>query len=173
MALPNLSGTARLYADVELRFAANGNPVTKVPLVFNSRKKNQQTNEWEDGDSFFVTGTLFKDRAEWAAEKLNRGDEVIVTGRLKTRSWEDKDGQKRSTVELMVDEIGPTLRTLIPKTQRQGGGFGQDTPPSGGRQGGQQDTYGGQGRGGQSKPADDPWATSPGQQQGFADDPPF
>jgi single-strand DNA-binding protein len=160
MSLPNLSGTARLYADVELRYAANGNPVTKVPLVFNSRKKNQQTNEWEDGDSFFVTGTLFKDRAEWAAEKLNRGDEVIVTGRLKTRSWEDKDGQKRSTVELMVDEIGPTLRTLIPKTQRSGGGFGQDTPP-GGRQGGQADPYGGQGRGGrQPGSADDPWATS-------------
>lgn len=87
MSLPNLSGTARLYADVELRYAANGNPVTKVPLVFNSRRKNQQTNEWEDSDSFFVTGTLFKERAEWAAEKLNRGDEVVVTGRLKTRSW--------------------------------------------------------------------------------------
>jgi single-strand DNA-binding protein len=173
MALPNLSGTARLYADVELRFAANGNPVTKVPLVFNSRRKNQQTNEWEDGDSFFVTGTLFKDRAEWAAEKLNRGDEVIVTGRLKTRSWEDKDGQKRSTVELMVDEIGPTLRTLIPKAQRQGGGFGHDTPPAG-RPGGQ-DTYGGQGRGGRQSapPADDPWASGGGQQTGFADDPPF
>jgi single-strand DNA-binding protein len=171
MALPNLSGTARLYADVELRYAANGNPVTKVPLVFNSRKKNQQTNEWEDGDSFFVTGTLFKDRAEWAAEKLNRGDEVIVTGRLKTRSWEDKDGQKRSTVELMVDEIGPTLRTLIPKTQRSGGqqsGFG------GGEQRPKGDTYGGQGRGGQQpKPADDPWATSSGQQTGVSDDPPF
>lgn len=161
MSLPSLSGTARLFKDVELRYAANGNPVTKVPLVFNSRKKDDAGN-WVDGDSFFVTGTLFKDRAEWAAEKLNRGDEVIVTGRLKTRSWEDKDGQKRSTVELMVDEIGPTLRTLIPKTQR-----------SGGQQPQQSDPYGGQGRGGRQSapPAEDPWATS---SAGPSDDsPPF
>lgn len=156
MSLPNLSGTARLYADVDLRFSPNGMAVAKIPLVFNSRKKDDAGN-WVDADSFFVTGALFKDRAEWAAEKLNRGDEVVVTGRLKTRSWE-QDGQKRSIVELMLDEVGPTLRTLMPKAQRSGG---------------RSDTYGGQGRGGQQSapPAGDPWVT--GTTGPTDDSPPF
>jgi single-strand DNA-binding protein len=166
MALPNMSGTARLYADVELRFGATGTAVAKVPLVFNSRRKNQ-AGEWEDADSFFVTGTLFKERAEAAAEKLNRGDEVMVSGRLKTRSWEDQDGNKRSMTELMLDEVAPTLRTLTPKSQRQGsgqgGGFGQQSQQQGGG-------FGGQGQQGGNAPAGDPWATGGG--GGFSDDPP-
>lgn len=166
MSLPNLSGSARLYKDIDLRYNANGMAIAKVPLVFNARRKNQQTQEWEDGDSFFVTGLLFKERAEEAAERLQRGQEVAVSGRPKTNSWEDKDGNKRSTTELLIDSIGLTLRELG-KAQRQqgGGGFG-----------GQSDTYGGQGRGGQQSTGrpDDPWATSTaGQQSGFSDDPPF
>lgn len=158
MALPNMTGTARLYADVELRFGGNGTAVAKIPLVFNSRRKNRDTGEWEDADSFFITGTLFKDRAEAAAEKLNRGDEVAVSGRLKTRSWEDQDGNKRSMTELMLDEVAPTLRTLMPKANRSGGqgGFGQP-------QGGQQSPQG--------APAGDPWATGGG--GGFDEKPPF
>lgn len=167
MSLPNMNGTARLYADVELRFAGNGTAVAKLPLVFNSRRKNQDTGEWEDSDSFFVTGTLFKERAEGAAERLNRGDEVAVSGRMKTRSWEDKDGQKRSITELMIDEVAPTLRTLAKKAERSGqsqGGFGQQSNQ--GQQGGQQAPQGG------NQPADDPWATGGGG-GGFDDKPPF
>jgi single-strand DNA-binding protein len=163
MSLPNLSGTARLYKDVDLRFNPNGMAIAKVPLVFNARKKDDAGN-WVDGDSFFVTGLLFKERAEEAAEKLTRGAEVMVSGRPKTNSWEDREGNKRSSTELLIDSIGLTVREVLKKADR-GGGFGQ------------QDTYGGQGgrqggRGGQSQPpAGDPWATSG--QQGIPDDPPF
>ena len=168
MSLPNLSGTARLYRDVELRFSPNGMAIAKVPLVFNARKKDESGN-WVDGDSFFVTGLLFKERAEEAAERLTRGAEVMVSGRPKTNSWEDKEGNKRSTTELLIDSIGLTVREVLKKADR-GGGSSQDAPSGGGRQGGQRDTYGGQGRQA-SAPADDPWATSTA---GPADsDPPF
>jgi single-strand DNA-binding protein len=177
MSLPNLSGTARLYNDVEMRFTPNGMAISKVPLVFNSRKKNQQTQEWEDGDSFFVTGLLFKDRAEEAVERLAKGDEVVVSGRVKTNSWEDKDGNKRSTTELLLDSIGLTPRSLTKKAERSGergsaSSFGQQpSQPQGGfgQQGGQQPP-----QGGGNPPADDPWATG-GQASGggFSDSPPF
>jgi single-strand DNA-binding protein len=149
MSLPNLSGTARLYKDVDLRFNPNGMAIAKVPLVFNARKKDDAGN-WVDGDSFFVTGLLFKERAEEAAERLTRGAEVMVSGRPKTNSWEDREGNKRSSTELLIDSIGLTVREVL-KAQRSGGQGGQ-----------QQDTYGGQGRGGRQSapPADDPWATS-------------
>lgn len=103
MSLPNLTGTARLYDDVEMRFTPSGMAISRVPLVFNSRRKNQQTQEWEDGDNLWITGLLFKDRAEEAVERLAKGDEVVVSGRVKTNSWEDKEGNKRSTTELLLD----------------------------------------------------------------------
>lgn len=117
MSLPTLSGTGRLYADPDLRFGSTGTAVAKIPLAFNSRRKNQQTGDWEDGDSYFITGTLFGDRAEAAVEALQRGAEVVVSGRLKTRQWE-QDGEKRSMPELMIDSIGPTVRAVTKKTDR-------------------------------------------------------
>lgn len=146
MALPTLTGTARLTADPELKFTGNGIAVAKINLAFNSRRKNQQTGEWEDADTFFVGGTLFGDRAETAAEHLRKGTEVEVRGRLKTRQWE-QDGQRRSMPELLVDAIAPTLRSATKKADRSG------TPaaPSSG----------------------DPWATTTGGGGGFSSDPPF
>lgn len=117
MSLPNLSGTARLTGEPELRFTPQGTAMCKVPLAFNSRKKND-AGEWVDGDTLFITGTVWKDAAEAAAEHLRKGQEVAVTGRPKTRSWES-DGQKRSTIELLIDSIGPTLRTLAKSASRE------------------------------------------------------
>jgi single-strand DNA-binding protein len=140
MALPTLTGTGRLYADPDLKFSQSGTAVGKIPLAFNSRRKNQQTGEWEDGDSFFITGVLFGDSAESAVEALRKGTEVLVAGRLKTRSWE-QDGQKRSITEMSIDSIAPTLRANAKKSQRSGtpasndqwsqssqGGFSDDPP---------------------------------------------
>ncbi|MBA9002031.1 single-stranded DNA-binding protein [Thermomonospora cellulosilytica] len=146
MPLPTMTGTARLTHDPELRFGQSGVAVAKVSLAFNSRRKNQ-AGEWEDGDTFFVTGTLFGDRAEAAAEHLAKGTEVEVRGRLKTRTWE-QDGVKRSAAELLIDAIAPTLRSAAKKAARTGGN-GQRTP----------------------QPAADPWAT--GGPSGFSDEPPF
>lgn len=110
MSLPNLSGAARLFADVELRYSPQGTAVCKVPLVFNSRRYNKTTQEWEDGDSLFITGTVFGENGEAAAEQLTKGTEVTVTGRAKTRQWTTDTGDKRSIVELLIDSIGVTAR---------------------------------------------------------------
>lgn len=133
MALPTLSGTARLTADPELRFSASGTAVCKVNMAFNDRKKDESTGQWVDSDVLFVTGTLFKQAAENAAESLTKGTEVVVTGRLKTRQWE-KDGEKRSTVELMINSIGPALNWVQVKVQKMdrasqsGANFAGDDP---------------------------------------------
>lgn len=147
MSLPNLNGTGRLTADPDLRFAQSGTAVCKISLAFNARKKNPQTNEWEDGDTFFITGVLFKQAAENAAESLTKGTEVVVSGRMKTEQWNDKTtGDKRSMPSLIIDEIGPSIR------------FAQATirKPDRGTQGSS------------SAPADDPWAGS-----AVTDEPPF
>jgi single-strand DNA-binding protein len=110
MSLPTINGTAKLLDDPELRFSPAGVAICKMRLVFNSRKLNQQTNQWEDADSFFVDAVLFKDAAEKAAESYTRQAEVVVSGRLKTRSYETREGEKRSTTELLVDAIGASTR---------------------------------------------------------------
>ncbi|TLK47797.1 single-stranded DNA-binding protein [Glutamicibacter sp. V16R2B1] len=128
MSLPTLSGTARLVKDPELRYTQNGAAVVKVPLAFNSRIKDQQTGEWRDGDVFFIEATAFSQAAENVAESLSKGSEVVVTGRLKTQQWEDKQtGDKRSRPELLIDTIGPSLRfaTAKPVKAERGNGNGQ------------------------------------------------
>lgn len=162
MSLPTITGIARLIADPELRFGPSGTAICKMRLVFNSRKLNQQTQQWEDSDSFFVDGVLFKEAAEQAAESYTRQSEVVVTGRLKTRSYETREGEKRSATELLIDGIGASTRfatVTINKMQRSGGGQ-QQSQQSGGM--------------------NDPWSTSGGpgrgQAQGassFDDEPPF
>lgn len=118
MSLPMMSGTGRLIDDPELRFTPSGKAVAKVRLAFNSRRKNPQTNEWEDGDVFFVDGTVWGQEAENLAESLSRGVEVVVIGRLKTRKYETREGEKRSVVELAVDSIGPTLKYATAQVRR-------------------------------------------------------
>jgi len=131
MSLPTLSGTGRLTADPELRFAPSGTAVCKVNLAFNSRRRNDR-GEWEDADVLFVSGTVFKEVAENVAESLRKGDEVVVSGRLKTRSYETKEGEKRSVTELVIDSIGPSLRFAQAKVQKMGRSSSGGAPaPSG------------------------------------------
>lgn len=126
MSLPTLTGTGRLTEDPSLRFTPSGKAVAKVRLAFNSRRKNQQTQEWEDGDVFFVDGTAWERDAENIAESLTKGTEVIVSGRLKQRQYE-KDGEKRYAIELLIDSIGPSLKfatAAVTKASREGSGGG-------------------------------------------------
>lgn len=111
MSLPTMHGLGRLTAATELRFAKSGTAVCTVPLAFNARRKNER-GEWEDDGSFFIRGRLFGDAAENAAESYGKGDEVVVSGRLKTDQWQDKNtGDKRTAPSLLIDAIGPSTRS--------------------------------------------------------------
>jgi len=117
MSLPILNGTARLIDDPQLRYGASGGAVVTVRLAFNSRRKDPQSGEWKDDASFFVDGKAFGPAAENIAETLSRGLEVVVSGRMKTDSWE-KDGEKKSRPELLLDAIGPSLRSATAKVTK-------------------------------------------------------
>jgi single-strand DNA-binding protein len=128
MSLPTMSGTGRLTAEPELRFTPAGMAVCKLRFAFNSRKKND-AGEWVDGDVFYIDGTVFKDEAEHVSESLTKGAEVVVTGRIKTRKYTDKDGNPRSINELMVDSVGPSLKyasAKVAKMQRSNGNTAED-----------------------------------------------
>jgi single-strand DNA-binding protein len=112
-----------LVEDPELRFTASGIAMAKVRLAVNRRYRDRN-NEWQEETSFFG-GTCWRDVAENIAESLSKGDRVFVTGRLEQRSWETNDGEKRSVVEVRIDEIGPSLRwatATVTRTPRTGGG---------------------------------------------------
>ena len=121
-----------LVEDPELRFTPSGVAMAKIRLAVNRRW--QRDGEWQEDTSFFG-GTLWRDAAESAAESLHKGDRVIVTGRLEQRSWETQEGDKRSIVEIAVDEMGPSLRwatAQVTRTPRTGGGgdFGEPRTPA-------------------------------------------
>jgi single-strand DNA-binding protein len=141
-----------LTADPELRFTPSGAAVANFTVASTPRQFDRQSNEWKDGETLFMRCSVWRDAAENVAESCQRGMRVIVSGRLKSRSYETKEGEKRTVVEMDVDEIGPSLRSAtakVNKTQRGGGG--------GGFGGGQGNQGGGwSGGGGQ---AEDPWAT--------------
>lgn len=155
-----------LVDDPELRFTPSGAAVAKFRVASTPRTFDRQTNEWKDGDSLFLTCSVWRQAAENVAESLQRGMRVIVQGRLKQRSYEDREGVKRTVYELDVDEVGASLRSAtakVTKTSGRGGQGGQGGYGGGG--GGQQGggSWGG-GSGGSSPqgggaPADDPWAT--------------
>lgn len=161
MSIPvNLVG--RLTADPELRFSATGVAVAKFSVVTSRRVKDQQSGEWSDADTSYWDCVAFKQLAENIAESLTKGAAVLVVGKAAQRTWETKEGEKRRSVEVTVDDVGPSLRSAtanVNKAQRQGGGFG----------------------GGQSAPAgapgspDDPWMNKPASGGGGfdSDDPPF
>jgi single-strand DNA-binding protein len=181
-----------LVDDPELRFTPSGAAVANFRIASTPRTLDRQTNEWKDGDALFLSCSVWRQAAENVAESLQRGMRVVVQGRLQQRSYETKEGEKRTVVELQVDEIGPSLKyatAKVARTTRQGGGGGYsgggasgggDDPwasaapascQGGGQQGGQQGGYSGQGgQGGQSAPANDPWA-APGVNS--SDEPPF
>jgi single-strand DNA-binding protein len=162
-----------LVDDPELRFTPAGQPVAKFRIASTPRFLDKTTNEWKDGDSLFLTCNVWRQAAENVAESLTRGMRVIVSGRLKQRSYETKEGEKRTVYEVEVDDVGPSLRNAsakVNKIARSGSGHGGGPRPSGGPGGG---PSGGQGNSGGSSGAgeSDPWAAdSPG---GYSDEPPF
>jgi len=121
--------------DPELRFTPSGQPTATFGLAVNRRWQNRQTQEWEEATSFFDV-VCWREQAENAAESLARGSRVIVTGRLEQRSWDTPDGDKRSKVEVVADEIGPSLRwatAQVTKNERRGPGESAPSrPPAGG-----------------------------------------
>ena len=129
----NVTLIGNLVDDPELRFTPSGVAMAKIRLAVNRRW--QKDGEWQEDTSFF-TGTVWREQAESAAESLQKGARVIVTGRLEQRSWETPEGDKRSVVEIQIDEIGPSLRwatASVNKTQRSGGDWGGGSQGGGGQ----------------------------------------
>jgi single-strand DNA-binding protein len=157
-----------LTDDPELRFTPSGAAVANFTVASTPRVFKRESNSWEDGDTLFMRCSVWRQYAENVAESLVRGTRVVVQGRLKQRSYETREGEKRTVVELEVEEIGPALRYATAKVQR--------TERGGGRAGGGQSPAGGSGQQGpgssdpwgSSTPAADPWASS-----APADEPPF
>ncbi|WP_030059641.1 MULTISPECIES: single-stranded DNA-binding protein [Streptomyces] len=161
-----------LVDDPELRFTPSGAAVAKFRIASTPRTFDRQTNEWKDGESLFLTCNVWRQPAENVAESLQRGMRVIVQGRLRQRSYETKEGEKRTVFEVEVDEVGPSLRSATAKVTRANRSGGQGGPGGGfgGQPGGGQGGWGGGGgqqggnwggnSGGQSGPSDDPWASS-------------
>ncbi len=177
-----------LTADPELRFTPSGAAVANFTVASTPRTFDRQTNEWKDGEALFLNCSVWRQAAENAAESLVRGMRVIVSGRLKARSYETREGEKRTVFEIDVDEVGPSLKyatAKVSKTSRSGpggggggggGSWGGDDPwatsgqGAGGGQagGGQGGTWGGQSSG--AAPQADPWASSGA---AGSDEPPF
>jgi single-strand DNA-binding protein len=172
-----------LTDDPELRFTPSGAAVAKFRIASTPRTLDRQSGEWKDGEPLFLACNIWRDAAEHVAESLQRGTRVIVQGRLRQRSYETREGEKRTVYELEVDEIGPSLRYATAKVQRMsrsggggGGGFGAS---NGGGGGGNRPQSSGGGGGN----FDDPWATAApaqGSRSGggsssssFDDEPPF
>ncbi|HEU5144284.1 MAG TPA: single-stranded DNA-binding protein [Dermatophilaceae bacterium] len=185
-----------LTADPELRFTPSGAAVANFTVASTPRTFDRQTNEWKDGEALFLNCSVWRQAAENAAESLQRGMRVIVSGRLKARSFETREGEKRTVFEVDVDEVGPSLKyatAKVTKVSRQGGGQGggfsgggDDPWATGGGQGGQGGQGGGWGapqgggqgggawggqQGGGAPAGNDPWATPGVNSQG--DEPPF
>ena len=162
-----------LTADPELRFTPSGAAVASFTVASTPRTFDRQANEWKDGETLFLRCSVWREAAENVAESLAKGNRVIVQGRLVQRSFETCEGEKRTVVEMQVDEVGPSLRyatAKVTRTPRGGGGGGFGGGQQQGGFGGQQQGGGGFGQpaGGQ---ADDPWAT--GGSSSFGDEPPF
>jgi single-strand DNA-binding protein len=114
-----------LTDDPELRYTPNGAAVANFSVAVTPRFRDQQTNEWKDGDTSFFRVNIWRNAAENVAESLTRGSRVVVVGRLKQRSWETPEGEKRTVVEIEADEVAPSLKfatAKIEKTARSGGG---------------------------------------------------
>ncbi|MDX6302596.1 MAG: single-strand DNA-binding protein [Nocardioidaceae bacterium] len=177
-----------LTADPELRFTPSGAAVANFTVASTPRTFDRQSNEWKDGEALFLNCSVWRQAAENAAESLTRGMRVIVSGRLKARSYETREGEKRTVFEIDVDEVGPSMKyatAKVTKTSRSGGGQGYGSGGGGddpwasnqssgqGGQGGQGGWGGQQGSGAPAgSQGGDPWATS-GSAGGHQDEPPF
>jgi single-strand DNA-binding protein len=165
-----------LVDDPELRFTPAGQPVARFRVASTPRFRDNTSGEWKDGDSLFLTCNVWRQAAENVAESLTRGMRVIVSGRLRQRSYETKEGEKRTVYEVEVDDVGPSLRNASAKVNRIArsgsgdGGYGggqRGSGGSGGRPSGGQSSSGG-GHGGADA---DPWASD--SSGGYSDEPPF
>ena len=164
----NITVVGNLTADPELRFTPSGQAVANFTVASTSRFLDKQSNEWKDGDTIFLRCSVWRQYAENVAESLTKGTRVIVTGRLKVRQYETREGGKGTSVECDVDEVGPALKNATAKVNRiarsDGFGAGQGGGFSGG-QGGQGGGYGG--------PQADPWSSQAGGFGGDDQPPPF
>jgi single-strand DNA-binding protein len=163
-----------LVADPELRFTSTGQPVASFRIASTPRTRDAASGEWKDGDSLFLTCNVWRQAAENVAESLQRGMRVIVTGRLKQRNYETREGEKRTVYEVEVDDVGPSLRNASAKVNKASRGTGE-----GGFSGGNNNRSGGSFSGGQPAAAgggsrnEDPWASDTGGGGGYSDEPPF
>ena len=155
-----------LVDDPELRFTPSGAAVANFRIASTPRTFDRQTNEWKDGDALFLRCSIWRQAAENVAESLQRGMRVVAQGRLKQRSYETREGEKRTVVEMEVDEVGPSLKYATAKVNRtsrgssSGGGFGSSDSSAGSDAG----------------PVDDPWGSAPSTASsggGYSDEPPF
>jgi single-strand DNA-binding protein len=146
-----LTIAGNLVDDPEVRFTPSGQPVARFRIASTPRFFNKQANEWQDGESLFLTCNVWRQAAENVAESLTRGSRAIVTGRLRQRSYETKEGEKRTVYELEADEVGVSLRNATAKVTKA--------------------TRASTGNGGQRQGDADPWAS--GQGTGYSDEPPF
>ncbi len=161
-----------LVDDPELRFTPAGQPVARFRVASTPRFRDNSTGEWKDGDSLFLTCNVWRQAAENVAESLQRGMRVIVSGRLRQRSYETKEGEKRTVYEIEVDDVGPSLRNASAKVNRVARSGSGDGGYGGGQRG--SGSSGGRSSGGQGSAGGgdaDPWASDgPG---GYSDEPPF
>jgi single-strand DNA-binding protein len=154
--LPQVTVVGTLTADVELRYTSTGTAVASFTIAANDRKYDQATKSWKDGDATFLRCTLWREAAENAAEGLTRGTRVLAIGSLRQRSFENREGEKKTVLELDVDELGPSVKWASVKVAR---------PDRSG---------GGSGGGAKAQAADDPWGGAPAASGGeLADTPPF
>jgi single-strand DNA-binding protein len=162
----NVSLIGNITRDPELRFTPNGQAIATFGLAVSRRWQNRQTQAWEESTSFFDV-VCWGSLAENVSESLPKGARVLVTGRLDQRSWETQDGEKRSKIEVVADEVGPSLRWALAKPEKIERRNGQPAGPSGGGSSG--GSYGGQSRssGGQTQPVSP--AVSQPEQQGSSD----
>ncbi|WP_227997675.1 single-stranded DNA-binding protein [Nocardia australiensis] len=171
-----------LTADPELRFTPAGAAVANFTVASTPRVFDRNSNEWKDGEALFLRCNIWREAAENVAESLTRGSRVIVSGRLKQRSYETREGEKRTVVELEVDEVGPSLRYATAKVAKAsrggGGGGGFGSGGSGGGGGNFASSSGGSGGGRSGGAGDDPWGSAPaagsfGGNSRVDDEPPF
>ena len=158
-----------LVDDPELRFTPAGQPVARFRVASTPRFRDNNSGEWKDGDSLFLTCNVWRQAAENVAESLTRGTRVIVSGRLRQRSYETKEGEKRTVYEIEVDDVGPSLRNASAKVSKMTRSGGDGNYGNGGQRSSGGRPSGGQGAQGGSGDSD-PWASDSGS---FSDEPPF
>ena len=186
----NITVVGNVVADPELRFTPSGAAVANFRVASTPRRYNSQTNQWEDGEAMFLTCNVWRQAAENVAETLTKGMRVVVTGRLKSRSFQGRDGENRTAFEIDVDDVGPSLRyatAQVNRNPREGGPGNYGGGNQGGNFGGNQGAQGGFGapagnQGGFAQnnsaaepPAHDPWNSAPaaGSYTGDDSNPPF